>query len=87
MKGALLFLWWHKLYLYGCMAGSGAQNGWGSGRCSEGERDAIEEQVAVSIKACTQNVARLKDSAAAGSKSAATHPDQQQLATHRLGVV
>ncbi|KAK9819333.1 hypothetical protein WJX74_007336 [Apatococcus lobatus] len=57
------------------------------GRCSEGERDAIEEQVAVSIKACTQNVAKLKDGAAADVKSAAAQPGRQQLATHRLGMV
>ncbi|KAK9861603.1 hypothetical protein WJX84_001892 [Apatococcus fuscideae] len=56
------------------------------GRCSEGERDAIEEQVAVSIRACTQNVGRLRDGAMAGGQSTTAHPNQQ-LDTHRLGVV
>ena len=40
----------------------------------------------MSIRACTQNVGRLRDGAMAGGQSTTAHPNQQ-LDTHRLGVV
>lgn len=53
-----------------------------AGRCSEAERDRIEAQVGLFVRACTENIARLE--ASVQQAGAALNP---HMAAHRHGVV
>ena len=56
-----------------------------AGRCSEAERDRIEEQVGLYMRSCTDNIARLEGSLAPGQPGA-QNLNPHGLA-HRHGVV
>ena len=62
-----------------------------TGRCSEAERDRIEEQVGLFVRRCTENISRLEASVQQQQQqqqqTGASRGLNPHVAAHRLGVV